>query len=176
MRWKWWEWVLCIVLGLSLGPYVLGGLYAWLAVPVYSQVCLGQPFAFMGQRLVQENYTLFLGNHGCTLAEALAQSDRRASDPKAFEKYLGLHQFWGDDVISNLFANLAHFFVQGFIVGAIFSANLLVRLINEHVLLKGVFGFVYAGIIAFLGYFLSHLTRDIYEGLKRLLGHQKPTG
>ena len=171
MQWKRWQWLLLATLAFWASPYILGGFYAGLAVPVYNQVCEGQPVAFLTRPLSQENYTLFLFNQGCNPIEAREQLERIQKDPKAFEKYLGMHRFFNDDVLGNLLANLTALFVQHFVDGVLFGAALLIPLINENVLLKGMCCLVYAGITLFLGYLLSNVAHDVYTSLKRGLSN-----
>jgi len=190
MQWKWWQWVLLIVLAFSLGPYLLGGLYTWLAVPVYSQVCEGQPFAFLAHPLSQENYTLFLFNKGCNLEEVMEKKKKENEEAERVcgsktgadrilcyslwsirPDYRGTHRWFNDDLIGNLWTNLTALLVTHFKDGVILGAELLVPLMNQNVLLKGVFCLLYAGLIAFLGYLLSNFAHDVYTSLKRILSN-----
>jgi hypothetical protein len=191
MRWKWWLWALFIVVVYWLGT-LFGSLYAWFAIPIYSQVCQRNALAFLdsAQPLSSENYQMFLLGKGCSLQEVrdkekkeLEELERACGsrpDPMCASlrtitpNYRPAHSWSNDDLIgnflSNLFALYTDHFWSNFIPSALEAADWLAALVNENVLFRAVYSMLYAGVVAFLGYLLSNVAKDVYTAFKSWLG------
>jgi hypothetical protein len=137
MQQKWWPWVLISsALGFWLGPYLLGtifgGLYAWFAIPIYSQVCRHHTLAFMDSpdSFSAEDYQMFLLGKGCSAQEVRDKEDKqqealegacgRPPDPicasvwRIGHTYRPVPPSFNDDLIGNLFSHFWTLFVDHF--------------------------------------------------------------
>jgi hypothetical protein len=165
-------WLIVAIAVLIYGPYVLGGIYAVAALPIFSAVCgpSGNPLMFVREPISYPDYQTFLYGEGCKLSPASGPSTQNpfaAGLGAITPEYRGVHPFFSDDPVSYLFENVAQYWRRAFFEGAMYTADMVTGALQTSVMVRVVFFIGYLLvvfiIVRLLGNAVDHFWRQLRQ-------------
>ena len=162
-------WIMLVIGAFLYGPYLLGGLYAVAALPVFSVICgtSSNPLSFVREPISYGDYQQFLYGQGCKLSPPTESMGNPSSGLGYITpEYMGQHPFFSDDVVSNLFANIGRYWKRVFLEGAMNTADAVTAALRTSTSVRALFylGYILVAAIAvkLLSNAVDHVWRQFF--------------
>jgi hypothetical protein len=161
-------WIASAVAAFLYVPYLMGGIYAVISLPVFSAICgtSSSPISFVRDPVDSGDYEMFLHGQGCKLPPQDVENTEVGLGSITPE-YKGMHQYFSNDILGNLFAHIGQYWGRLFQEGTNGTAVVVTAALRTNVLVRAVFYIGYFLVVALALKLLGKAVDDVWRHFRQ---------